>query len=96
MTRKPMGREALIHRHLRGMKRRGIFFRHVQTNAFLPVQVLGGSSQDVKMGIDLTNTAQVCPLTQRSLLSTSFFSMISPAKFGRLGSFYFCEVVTGL
>ena len=32
----------------------------------------------------------------RSLLSASFFSMISPAKFGRLGVFYFCEVGTGL
>ena len=32
----------------------------------------------------------------QSLLSASFFSMIPPAKFGHLGAFYFCEVVTGL
>ena len=29
------------------------------------------------------------------LLNASFFSVVSPAKFGHLGVFYFCEVVFG-
>ena len=50
----------------------------------------------------LPTADQLCPPSDQhqersqSLPSASFFSMISPAKFGHLGAFYFCEVGTGL
>ena len=55
-------REALIHRHLRGMQRRGAFSGRIQTNAYQPVRVLGGSSLAVQMNVDLTRIAQACHL----------------------------------
>ena len=61
-THEATGREALIHCHLRGMQRRGVLSRHVQTIVPQSVRVLGGSSKAGQMGVDLTRLAQACHL----------------------------------
>ena len=68
-------------------------------NTFFPyLEILQGSGSNLNLASSHSNLTKhrLHQEKSQSLLSTSNFLVISPAKFGCLGAFYFCEVTTRL